>query len=124
MSPIRISPEREVYISTDPEKLDQTDPTAEPRVVGEEVFVLPCGEGRDYIVQVEGFSDAPGGIVKTERLTRGHMKDDMILTTPEDPELSGEVGVTAVKIDGVLYEAVNVERKISAPIPTAGILNV
>ncbi len=44
MSPIRISPEIEVYISTDPETLTQTEPTTESRIVGEEVFVLPCGK--------------------------------------------------------------------------------
>ena len=111
MSPIRISPEIEVYISTDPETLCQTEPTTESKVVGEEVFVLPCGKNQDYIVRVEGFSNAPGGMVETERLTSGHTKDDITLTTPEDPELSGELGVTAITIDGVLYEAMNVERK-------------
>ena len=87
MSPIRIFPEIEVYISTDPEMLSQTEPTTESRVVGEEVFILPCGKKEDYIVRVEGFSNAPGGIVETERLTAGHTKDDITLTTPEDPEL-------------------------------------
>ena len=111
MSPIRISPEKEVYISIDPEGLRQTEPTTESRIVREEVFVLPCGKKDDYIVQVEGFSHAPGGIIETERLTPGHTKDNITLTTLEDPELSGELGVTAVAIDGVLYEAMNVERK-------------
>lgn len=111
MTPIRISPEIEVYISTDPETLGQTEPTTESRVVGEEVFVLPCGKKQDYIVRVDGFSHAPGGMVITERLTSGHETNDITLTTPEDPELSGELGVTAVTIDGVLYEAMNVEKK-------------
>lgn len=110
MSPIRISPERQVYISSDPETLGQAEPTVESRVVEGEVFVLPCGKKQDYIVRIEGFSSAPGGIVETERLTAGHTKDDITLTTPEDPELSGELGVTAVTIDGVLYEATNVEE--------------
>lgn len=109
MFPIRISPERQVYISSDPETLSQTEPTAESRVVREEVFVLPCDKKKDYIVRVDGFPNAPGGIMETERLTAGHTKDDITLTTPEDPELSGELGVTAVTIDGVLYEATNVE---------------
>ena len=110
MSPIRISPEKEVYMSIDPEGLRQTEPTTESRIVREEVFVLPCGKKQDYIVRVDGFSNAPGGIVETERLTSGHTKDDITLTTPEDPELSGELGVTAVIIDGVLYEATNKEE--------------
>ena len=109
MSPIRISPERQVYISTDQKTLGQKEPTDGPKVVREEVYVVPYGESEDYIVRVEGFSNAPGGIVETERLTSGHRKDDITLTTPEDPELSSELGVTAVKIDGVLYEATNVE---------------
>lgn len=110
MTPIRISPEKEVYISSGLETLGQTKPTAESVVVGEEVFVLSCGKDKDYVVRVDGFSDAPGGIVETERLTSGHTKDDITLTTPEDLELSGELGVTAIKIDGVLYEATNVEK--------------
>lgn len=69
MSPIRISPEREVYISTDPEKLSQTEPTIQSRVLREKVYVLPCGKKQDYIVQVDGFPDGPGGILVTERLT-------------------------------------------------------
>ena len=109
MSPIRISPEREIYISPDLKKLGQSPPTTEARVITEEVYVLPCGKGQDYLVRVEGFSGAPGGIVETERLTSGHKKDDITLTTPDDPELSGELGVTSVKIDGVIYEATNVE---------------
>ena len=109
MSPIRISPEREVYISTDLKRLGQTEPTAQSRILREEVYVIPCGKQQDYIVRVDGFSHAPGGIVETERLTSGHKKDDITLTTLDDPELSGELGVTAVKIDGVLYEATNVE---------------
>ncbi len=109
MSPIRISPEREVYISTDLETLSQTEPTTESRVVREEVFVLPCGKNQDYIVRVDGFSHAPGGMVETERLTSRHTKDKITLTTLDDPELSGELGVTAITIDGVLYEAINVE---------------
>lgn len=110
MSPIRISPEGQVYISSDPETLSQTEPTTESRVVKEEVFVLPCGKKEDHVVRVEGFSNSPGGIVETERLTAGHTKDDITLTTSEDPELSGELGVTAVTIDRVLYEATNVEE--------------
>ncbi len=109
MSPIRISPEREVYISTDQTTLGQKEPTAETKVVREEVYVVPSGESEHYIVRVEGFSKEPGGIVETERLTSGNRKDNIILTTPEDPRLSAELGVTAVKIDGVVYEATNVE---------------
>ena len=111
MAPIRISPEAEVYISLAPKTICQANPTTEPQVVEGEVFVLPCGKGPDYIVCVDGFSHSPGGIVETERLTPGHKKDDITLTTPNDPELSGELGVTAVTIDGVLYEATNVTDK-------------
>ena len=110
MSPIRISPERQVYISSKQELLGQTPPTAESLIVREEVYVLPLGKQDDYLVRVDGFSESPGGIVETERLTAGHRKDDITLTTPEDAELSGELGVTSVKIDGVIYEATNVEE--------------
>ena len=110
MSPIRISPEREVYISSDPEKLSQMQPTIQPRIVKEEVYVLPCGKKHDYIVRVDGFADGPGGIVETQRLTSGEEVDNITLTIPDDSELSGELGVTAVKIDGVVYEATNVEE--------------
>src|SRR4030042_2160646 len=109
MSPIRISLERQVYISDDQVTLDKTALTTESRAVREEVFVLPVGKTQDYLVRVKGFSDSPGGIVETERLTADHMKDDITLTTPNDPELSGELVVTAVTIDGVIYEATNVE---------------
>lgn len=105
MSPIRISPERGVYISADLKKLGEGQPTTEPRVVKEEVYVLPCGKGQDYLVRVDGAV----GMVETERLTSGHTKDNIILTTTDDPELSGELGVTSVKIDGVIYEATNIE---------------
>jgi hypothetical protein len=90
--------------------LHQTEPTIQSRVTGERLFVLPVGKCGDYLVHVDGFSDAPGGIIETERLTIGHTIDDITLTTPDDPDLSGELGVTAVKIDGVLYEAVNPEK--------------
>jgi len=109
MSPIRISPERQVYISAKEELLGQTPPTAESLIVREEVYVLPLGKQHDYLVRVDGFAESPGGIVETERLTAGHKKDDITLTTLDDPELSAELGVTAVTIDGVLYEATNVE---------------
>ena len=113
MSPIRISPEREVYISSSQISLDKTVPTVESRVVRGEVYLLPVGKTQDYLVQVNGFSHASGGMVITERLTSGHETDDITLTTPEDPELSGELGVTAITIDGVLYEATNVEDNFS-----------
>ncbi len=110
MSPIRISPEREVYISSDPEKLGQAKATIESRVVKGEVYVLPCGKNQDYIVHVDGFPKASGGILITERLTSGHQTDDITLTTLDDPDLSGELGVTSVTIDGVVYEAISGEE--------------
>ena len=109
MSPIRISPERQVYISTKQELLGQTPPTTESRVAREEVYVLPLGKQYDYLVRVKGFPHVAGGILLTERLTAGHIPDYIMLTTPDDPVLSGELGVTAVTIDGVIYEATNVE---------------
>jgi len=107
MCSIRISPEVPVYISADSSMLLKTEPTVQPRVTGERLFVLPVGKSEDYLVHVDGFHHEPGGIVETERLTTGHTVDDITLTTSDDPDLSGELGVTAVKIDGVLYEAVN-----------------
>jgi hypothetical protein len=111
MSPIRISPEREVYISSSQILLDKTAPTIESRVVRGEVYLLPVGKTQDYIVQVNGFPHAAGGILLTERLTSGHIPDYIMLTTSDNPELSGELGVTAIKIDGVIYEATNVENE-------------
>jgi hypothetical protein len=110
MSPIRISPERQVYISTKQELLGQAPPTTESMVVREEVYVLPLGKKLDYLVLVKGFPDVNGGIVETERLTSGHEPDNITLTTPDDPDLSRELGVTSVKIDGVIYEATEIEE--------------
>lgn len=113
MSPIRISPEIPIHVSSDLEELERTPPTREQRVIKAEVYVLPQGKPLDHIVRVDGFSDAPGGMLETERLTPGHTKYDtkydITLTTSDDPELSGKLGVTAIKIDGVLYEATKVE---------------
>ena len=108
MSPILISPERQVYISTRQELLGQTQPTTESKIVRGEVYVLPLGKKLVYVVRVDGFPNSPGGIVETERLTSGHRIDNITLTTPDDPELSSELGVTAVTIDGVLYEATDI----------------
>ena len=107
MCPIRISPEVPVYIFHNQRSLRQTEPTTQSRVAGERLFVLPVGKSDDHLVEVDRFPHAPGGIVETERLTTGHTIDHITLTTPDDPELSGELGVTEVKIDGVLYGAVN-----------------
>jgi hypothetical protein len=107
MCSIRISPEVPIYISADKTLLRKTKPTTQSRIVRERLFVLPVGKDNDYLVCVDGFPHAPGGIVETERLTTGHTIDDITLTTTDDAELSRELGVTAVKIDGILYEAVN-----------------
>ena len=111
MSPIRISPEREVYIATDLDRLKKMSPATQSTIfiARGEVFVLPVGKTQDYLVQVNGFPHAAGGILLTERLTSGHTPDDIMLTTPDDPDLSKELGVTAIKIDGVIYEATDVE---------------
>lgn len=110
MCPIRIVPDAPVQISDNQRSLRRVNPTTEPTVIGRRTFVLPVGKGNDYLVHVDGFAHAPGGIIETERLTTGHSVDNIALTTPDDPELSGELGVTAVTIDGVLYEAVNPEE--------------
>lgn len=77
----------------------------EPRIVSGKVYVLPCGKKKDYLVEVDGF--ICGGIVITERLTSGHTKEDITLTTSNDKELSDELGVKAIEIDEIRYEAIN-----------------
>lgn len=107
MSPVRISPEVPIHISPTKKGVLDTYPTTEVSIVAGQVFVLPVGRTFNYIVRVDGIAGAPGGIVETERLTPGHTPDYIILTTPQDTELFRELGVSAVKIDSVLYEATN-----------------
>jgi hypothetical protein len=105
MCPIRISPEVPAYISEDKISLRKTEPTTEPQIIGKRVFVVPGGKSDDCIVEVDGYAHDPGGILETERATTGHDLSCITLTIPDDSDLSGELGLSAVKIDRILYEA-------------------
>ena len=107
MCPIRISPEVPVYVSESEATLRSAAPTAEPFVVKSKLFIVPAGLGDHWVVEVNGFARDPGGMLMTERISTGFSKDELTLTTPDDPALKDELGLFAVKIDGVLYEAEN-----------------
>lgn len=106
MTPIRITPQVPVCISRERE-LISAPLTNESFVAEGVVYVRPEDKDSYYAVKVNGFRDAPGGIVESQRLTPGYNTDDLTLTTPNDPELSGELGLSEVIIDGVRYEAVD-----------------
>jgi hypothetical protein len=107
MAPIRITSEEPICICVGERELYSISPTIEPFVAEEIVYVRPKDKGTDYTVKVKGFRDAPGGIVETQRLSPGHNVDDLTLTTPYDPDLSEELGVSEVIIDGIRYTATN-----------------
>lgn len=104
---MRYHPEYRYSFPGTEKTLRKKQPTTEPVIVGTRVFVVPDGKGDDYIVEINAFAHAPGGILETERATTGHDRSFITLIIPDDPELSAELGLSAVKIDRVLYEAVD-----------------
>jgi len=107
MCPIRVSPEVPVYVSASDIDLCFQKPTQEEFTVIGEKYVLPCGKPPDYTVRVDGYLHSPGGMLGSPRLTSGPEVDEITLTTPEDTELYPELRVSAICVDGVLYEAEN-----------------
>jgi len=104
MSPIRITPQVPICVSK--ERGPSMPVTiGESFVATEEVNVRLEGEGLHYDVKVHGFNDGPGGILESERITEGYAKDRLILTTRQDTQLSKELGLSQVTIDGVIYTA-------------------
>jgi hypothetical protein len=108
MCPIRITPKIPIFIS----EIDMTQDsrgheTNEPLEVRGILFILPEGKPADHQVKVYGFPRSPGGILESERLTTGYTKDEFTLTTPEDTELSQELGASIICVDQVIYEAIN-----------------
>ena len=75
------------------------------------VTVQPENGGSDSSVIVNGYRDKPGGTIRSRRLSSGRDEDEYILTTPDDPELSAELGVSEVVVDGVIYTAINPSQK-------------
>ena len=106
MSPIRITPEVPICIS---KERGPTIPvtTGGSFLAAEEVHVVVEGKDSHYDAWVHGFDNGPGGIIESQRLTRGYNTNDLILTTPDDRDLSDELGLSEVVIDGVRYTAVN-----------------
>jgi hypothetical protein len=110
MCPIRVSPEVPVYVSENEKDLGKGKSRQTPFEVRGEGYIRPAGKPAEYTVFVFGFPDSPGGMLTSERLTTGHSRDELTLTTPEDPDLSGELGVSEICVDGVIYEAVNPQK--------------
>lgn len=106
MSPIHISSKKPVHICTGERELMFTPPVTEYEVVGT-VYVRPQDKGEDYTVEVNGFDNAPGGMLESRRLSPGSKLDELTLTTQNDTELSDELGLSGVIIDGVRYTATN-----------------
>jgi hypothetical protein len=108
MCPIQIFPEVPIFVSKKPFTLDQRGNLTQERFeVRGTLYILPEGKPIDYEVMVFGFPLSPGGILESERLTPGHTKDELTLTTQEDTELSQELGVSMIDIDHVIYKAIN-----------------
>jgi len=82
-------------------------PVGEAYVAREVVYVRPKDKDPYYEVRVNGFRDGPGGIIESQRITRGFNTDDLILTTPNDLDLSKELGLSGATIDGVCYIAID-----------------
>jgi hypothetical protein len=75
------------------------------------MYVRPEGKNPHYDVRVDGFPSAPGGMIESQRLSQGLKLDKIVLTTSEDPELSGELGLSGLEIDGVIYTATNSKER-------------
>lgn len=85
-------------------------PTTAAVVVEKELYVQPAGKSSEYCVKVESFRKSPGGIIVSQRLSPGYNLDQLTLTTSDDTELSNELGLSEVTIDGVIYTATNPNR--------------
>jgi hypothetical protein len=107
VSPIKLSPEVPIQISATPETISSSPAITDALIVRGLLYVLPAGKPLDYIVEIKGFAREPGGMLETQRLTTGHKCDNITLTTEQDQVLNSELGVEAIRIDKVLYEAVN-----------------
>ena len=110
MCPIRVSPEVPVYVSENEKDLEKGKPGLTNFEVRGEGYVLPAGKPAEYTVFVFGFPESPGGMLTSERLTTGHNRDELTLTTPEDTDLAGELGVSEICVDGVIYKAINPQK--------------
>lgn len=107
MSPIEIRSQEPICISSNEWDITSKVSIAESHLVRGVAHVRPINKGADYAVRVTGFYHSPGGMIETQRLTTGNNVDDITLTTSEDPELSGELGVSEIVIDGIIYTATN-----------------
>jgi hypothetical protein len=107
MTPIRITPEVPMHICVKERELESVSPTMESFITDKVVYVRPEGKNQDHNVSVDGFRNEPGGIIESQRVSPGHSLDKITLTTAEDEELSGELGLSEVKIDGIIYTATN-----------------
>jgi hypothetical protein len=109
MCPIQVIPEAPIFVSKKSFDSDQAGGTRtqEQFDVRGTFYILPEGKSLEYEVIVFGFPLSPGGILESERLTPGHTKDELTLTTQEDSELSQELGVSMIDIDHVIYKAIN-----------------
>ena len=115
MSPVRISPKVLAQISNDLLTLEQTEPTMESRVVVGKVFIKPAGADLHHLVELDSYKDDPIGHGWTQRLSSGYNREPFMIVDPDD-ELAKTVGVGAIEIDKIRYEAVNaVKRKESEP---------
>lgn len=89
------------HISADLKTLRQAEPTTEPKVAEERLYVVPADKDDTYIVKVDGWSHQAGGILSTKRLTPEDKEGCIMLTTAGDPSL----GLTSLIIDNILYKA-------------------
>lgn len=83
-----------------------------PFVLKDPCVLRPCGT--DYDVEATGFSDSPGGILSSHRISRETDIMELVLSTPEDDGLP-DSGLQGVTIDGVSYVAINPEGRIDLP---------
>lgn len=107
MCPIEILPGVPSHISAKRNTLRQTELTTEPIVTDDRLYVVPADKDDTYIVKVDGYPHESGGMVITKRLTPTDKEDCIMITTPDDPLL----GLTAITIDNILYEARKVNKE-------------
>ena len=105
--PCKITPESgPAHIHHDLEKLLQTEPTMEAVIVYKSTYSLRAGLPLEHKVHVSAGPNTAATVLATSRVTAGKLEDDLIITS-EHGELSDEIGLRRVDLDGIIYEAVD-----------------